>query len=137
MHVPRTLGVFNNYPEERTTAHPRAEIEDLRAWYLWRTPAGMRHAFADRPAEEAVALLRTALNYRKSFCGHLSSDFEIADALARSLAGRPDVPAAWVRQATQATGAALATLRGLDQLPRPLTRGPRRAEPRAVQCLRG
>lgn len=125
VHVPRALGVFNNYPEERTTAHPRAEIEDLRAWYLWRSPAGMRHAFANRPAEEAVALLRTALNYRKSFCGHLSSDFDLADAIARSLAGRPDVPAVWVQQAAQATGAAVAALRQLDHLPRGLSRGPR------------
>ena len=125
VHVPRALGVFNNYPEERTTAHPRAEIEDLRAWYLWRTAAGMRHAFANRPAEDAMALLRTALNYRKSFCGHLSSDFDLADAIARSLVGRPDAPAAWVQHATQATGAALATLRQLDHLPRALSSGPR------------
>lgn len=125
VHVPRALGVFNNYPEQRTTAHPRAEIEDLRAWYLWRTPAGMRHAFANRPAEDAMALLRTALNYRKSFCGHLSSDFDLADAIARSLVGRPDVPATWVQQATQATGAALAMLRQLDHLPRSLSSGPR------------
>ncbi len=125
VRVPRMLGVFNNYPEERTTAHPRAEIEDLRAWYLWRTPAGMRHAFANRPAEDAMALLRTALNYRKSFCGHWSSDFDLADAIARSLAGRPDVPAASAQQAAQATGAALATLRQLDQLPRSLSSGPR------------
>ena len=118
VHVPRMLGVFNNYPEERTTAHPRAEIEDLRAWYLWRSPAGMRYAFADRPAEDAVALLRTALNYRKSFCGHLSSDFDLADALARYLGTRPDVSPEWAAQAQHATAEALAILRGLEQLPR-------------------
>lgn len=125
VYVPGMLGVFNNYPEERTTQHPRAEIEDLRAWYLWRSAVGMRHAFAARPVEEAIALLRTALNYRKSFCGHLSSDFDLADALARSLADRPDVSAAWAQQAAQATGAALASLQRLDQLPRTLASGPR------------
>lgn len=124
VHVPRMLGVFNNYPEARTTYSPRAEIEDLRAWYLWRTPAGMRYAFADRPAEEAIALLRTALNYRKSYCRHLSSDFDLADALARYLATRADAPAAWTRDAAQATGEAVAMLRGLEQLPDALARGP-------------
>ncbi len=125
VHVPRALGVFNNYPEERTTAHPRAEIEDLRAWYLWRTPAGMRHAFANRPVEDAMALLRTALNYRKSFCGHLSSDFDLADALARYLATRPDAPVEWVQRAARATGEAVAALRQLDELPRTVLGGPR------------
>jgi len=124
VHVPRMLGVFNNYPEARTTASPRAEIEDLRAWYLWRTPAGMRYAFAERPAEDAMALLRTALNYRKSDCRHLSSDFDLADALARYLATRADAPAAWVGGAAQATGEAVAMLRGLEQLPDTLARGP-------------
>jgi glycosyltransferase involved in cell wall biosynthesis len=118
VHVPRALGVFNNYPEARTTAHPRAEIEDLRAWYLWRTRAGMRYAFDARPADDAMALLRTALNYRKSFCGHLSSDFDLADALARYLVDRPDVPAEWSRRAAQATGEAVTTLQRLDELPR-------------------
>ena len=36
-----------------------------------------------------------------------------------------DVPAAWVQQAAQATGAVLVTLRQLDHLPCSLTRGPR------------
>ena len=42
--IPQTLGVFLNYPEERTTASPKAEIEDLRAWYLHRTVAGLASA---------------------------------------------------------------------------------------------
>ena len=92
VRVPKMLGVFNNYPEERTTQSPRAEIEDLRAWYLWRTAGGLRYAFDQRPAEDATALLRTALNYRKAFCGHYSSDFDLASALSVYLAGRPDAP---------------------------------------------
>jgi len=116
VHVPRMLGVFNNYPEERTTQHPRAEIEDLRAWYLWRTEAGMHYAFARRPIEDAVRLLRVALNYRKSYCGHLSTDFDLADALARHIATRPDAPV-WALTAPCETGAALAALRALEQAP--------------------
>ncbi|MBV1795926.1 glycosyltransferase [Siccirubricoccus sp. G192] len=113
VHVPRMLGVFNNYPEERTTQHPRAEIEDLRAWYLWRSLAGMRYAFDHRPAEEAIALLRASLSYRKSYCGHISTDFDLADALARYLATRPDAPT-WLQQAPRETAAALGLLRSLD-----------------------
>ena len=109
VYVPRMLGVFNNYPEARTTQHPRAEIEDLRAWYLWRSAAGMHYAFARRPAADAVALLRDSLSYRKSYCAHLSTDFDLADALAEFLATRPDAPA-WARRIRPQTAAALAFL---------------------------
>jgi glycosyltransferase involved in cell wall biosynthesis len=89
-YVPRVLGVFNNYPEERTTQHPRAEIEDLRAWYLHRTPAGVSYAFDNRPAEDVVDLLKDTLAYRKCYCQHLSTDIDLADSLATHLARRPD-----------------------------------------------
>jgi len=81
-HVPGMLGVFKNYPEERTTQHPRAEIEDLRAWYLHRTTAGVKYAFTDKDPAEAEDLLRTALHYRKTYCSHLSTDVEYAYNLA-------------------------------------------------------
>lgn len=116
VHVTGVLGVFNNYPEERTTAHPRAEIEDLRAWYLWRTPAGMGYAFGRRPVEDALHLLRDCFGYRKSFCRHISTDFDLAEALARHIAARPDAPA-FAAAALQATGEALARLRELELLP--------------------
>lgn len=93
VHVPQLLGVFNNYPEERTTASPRAELEDLRAWYLWRTPAGMDYAFGHRPATDAIELFKTSLRYRKAFCGHISSDFDLAHSVATHLAGRQDAGA--------------------------------------------
>ena len=111
------LGVFNNYPEARTTQHPRAEIEDLRAWYLWRSAAGMHYAFASRPAADAVGLLRDSLSYRKSYCAHLSTDFDLADALAEFLATRPDAPA-WARRIRPQTAAALALLRNVELVPK-------------------
>lgn len=89
-YVPRVLGVFNNYPEERTTQHPRAEIEDLRAWYLHRTPAGVSYAFERRPAQDVAALLKDTLAYRKCYCQHTSTDIDLADSLAVHLARRPD-----------------------------------------------
>lgn len=122
VHVPGVLGVFNNYPEERTTQHPRAEIEDLRAWYLWRTKAGMDYAFGGRPVEDAAALLRDCFAYRKSFTGHISTDFDLADSLARHIASRRDAPG-FAPAALAATTEALARLRGVELLPRGITGG--------------
>jgi len=60
--IDRILGLFLNYPDGQTTMSPRAEIEDLRAWYIHRTPGGVRYAFENRPIEEAEALLRTSIS---------------------------------------------------------------------------
>ena len=92
--IPKVLGIFRNYPDERTTQHPRAEIEDLRAWYLHRTLAGVEYAFANRDPQEAEKLLYTCLRYRKSFCGHWSTDIEYAYQLGCFLHNRmPESPA--------------------------------------------
>jgi glycosyltransferase involved in cell wall biosynthesis len=79
--VPRTLGLFLNYPDDRTTASPVAEIEDTRAWYLHRTPGGVRYAFENRNPSDALGLFYAALGYRKSYCRHISSDVEYAGYL--------------------------------------------------------
>jgi glycosyltransferase involved in cell wall biosynthesis len=89
--IDQTLGVFWNYPAGQTTCSPRAELEDLRAWYLHRTPAGIGYALRDTDASEAEALLLAALKYRKSYCGHFSSDVEYAADVASHLAAKfPD-----------------------------------------------
>ena len=82
------LGLFLNYPEGQTTLSPRAEIEDLRAWYMHRTPGGVRYAFENRPVEDAEALLCQTLGYRKSFCRHISSDIEYGSYLSRYIRTR-------------------------------------------------
>lgn len=140
VHVPQVLGVFNNYPEERTTQHPRAEVEDTRAWYLWRTQAGMEYAFSRRPVEDAEALFRDALNYRKSYCGHLSSDFDLAHALAGYIASRPDAPPEAGARLNE-TAATLERLRAMEELAQPQKDTPGglariRATYAAVQGLR-
>ncbi|MBX3379458.1 MAG: glycosyltransferase [Phycisphaeraceae bacterium] len=89
-HLAQVLGVFLNYPEGRTTLHPRAEIEDLRAWYLHRTDAGVERLFRGRDPKEARRLLHDTLKYRKSFCWHWSSDIEVALLLSRYLDERDD-----------------------------------------------
>ena len=86
--IPKMLGLFLNYPDGQTTASPKAEIEDLRAWYVHRTPGGVRYAFANRPVADAEKLLCTALGYRKSYCGHMSCDIEYASYLAQYIKTR-------------------------------------------------
>ncbi len=88
LHVPERLGVFNNYPEARVTQNVRAELEDLRAWYLHRTSAGMAYAFGQAPLQAPVALLGDTLGYRKCHTTHRSSDLDLARSLAAFLQGR-------------------------------------------------
>lgn len=114
--VPQTLGVFWNYPSGQTTCGPRAEIEDLRAWYLHRTPAGVRYALQHSDARVAEGLLYSALQYRKSYCRHWSTDVEYARHLAEFLrAEHPDASAIGLFEGVYKL---LETYRLLDWLPR-------------------
>jgi glycosyltransferase involved in cell wall biosynthesis len=76
--VDKMLGLFWNYPDERTTQSPATEIEDMRAWYLHRTLAGVKYAFQRRSPEDVENLLYHCLGYRKSYCKHVSTDFDHA-----------------------------------------------------------
>ena len=113
LFVPRTLGLFLNYPDERTTASPRAELEDLRAWYVHRTPAGVRYAFENRTLNDCMGLLGTALGYRKSFCSHLSTDVEYASLLADYMVSSHDTEP-WLRPLANDLRLLLASLRGIE-----------------------
>ncbi|KKL52690.1 hypothetical protein LCGC14_2282940, partial [marine sediment metagenome] len=75
-HIPKTLGIFLNYPDGQTTCSPLAEIEDLRAWYLHRTLAGVEYAFSNYNLEDLENLFMKSLNYRKSFVEHISTDID-------------------------------------------------------------
>lgn len=79
----KTLGVFWNYPEIRTTQHPRAEIEDYRAWHVFRTSAGVEYAHANTDPCEIVQAAGDALNYRRSYAKSISTDLEYACELLR------------------------------------------------------
>lgn len=83
--IDRVLGLFLNYPDERTTQSPMAEIEDLRAWYLHRTLGGIKYAFGNKNHEEIEDFLLKTLAYRKSYCTHISSDLEYAFNLSNFL----------------------------------------------------
>jgi glycosyltransferase involved in cell wall biosynthesis len=110
--IPKTLGTFWNYPEERTTQSPRAEIEDLRAWYLHRTLAGVKYAFIKRDPAEAEDLFYTALRYRKSYCQHWSTDVEYAYNLGRFL--QETAPNSPVLKYLDGVNKVLNTYRSLD-----------------------
>lgn len=88
--IPECLGFFWNYPEERTTHSPTAEIEDIRAWYLYRSVAGMMYAFDGSDGHDAVELFFRCLDYRKSYMEIDCTDLELACAVAQYLARRRD-----------------------------------------------
>ncbi len=76
--LPLTLGIFFNYPEERATQSPTAELEDLRAWYLYRSIQGMEYVLKNKDQTFAEEALLLCLKYRKSYCNHWSTDIELA-----------------------------------------------------------
>jgi len=81
----RNLGVFLNYPEERTTQSPVAELEDLAAWYLHRSIGGVRYAFGERDVEDIVKLFDVTMSYRKSYMDLDCTDVELGATLAEHL----------------------------------------------------
>ncbi len=101
--LPLVLGRYVNYPEIRTSANCFAEIEDLRAWYLHRTPAGMRYAFGERHPRDIGGLLASTLQHQKSYLGHVSSDADLAILAADLLAEKdPSSPMLQYREGSLA-----------------------------------
>jgi glycosyltransferase involved in cell wall biosynthesis len=131
--LPRILGVFWNYPDARTTQSPRAEIEDLRAWYLHRTPAGVEYAFGKRDPQETADLFYKCLSYRKSFCKHLSTDVEYAHNLAGYLSRTS--PGMLDERHAEVIRRVLAAYRSLEWLPRLSRWMPARQLLRVVRLL--
>jgi hypothetical protein len=86
--ISKMLGVFLNYPDGQTTASPKAELEDMRAWYIHRSAGGVRYAFEHQPIEIVEELLAHALAYRKSYTRHISFDIEYALHLSRFILTR-------------------------------------------------
>lgn len=80
--IDETLGLFLNYPETRTTESPIAELEDIRAWYAFRTPAGIRLAFEGQSDARCVAQFYQSLNYSRSYSREASTDLEYAMTMA-------------------------------------------------------
>ena len=115
------LGVFLNYPEGQTTASPRAEIEDSRAWYLHRTPAGAAWALDGEPVPVVEALLRRSLWYRKSYRTDFSTDIEYSAILASHLRAREPGVARYVALASE-LARVVHLMRSLEVAPPGITR---------------
>jgi glycosyltransferase involved in cell wall biosynthesis len=112
--LPELLGVFLNYPEERATESPMAELEDIRAWYLHRSEGGAEYAFGGRSNDEIAEQITRCLSYRKSYKEDLSTDFEYAATLLRLLARRaPHHPFVALQAGVERV---LAEMRGFDHV---------------------
>jgi hypothetical protein len=72
--LPQTLGVLQDYPEQRASGGVRAEIEDSAAWYQYRTPAGVRTMLQALETDQLVAIALQCAGYRKSFSEAMSTD---------------------------------------------------------------
>ena len=88
-HINETLGYFANFPSVRQTQSPLAEIEDLRAWYLFRTAGGVKYFIenSQKVKPDFLNFLKLSIRYRKSYCKHWSSDFDLSKNLVEYLNG--------------------------------------------------
>lgn len=87
-HIQRTLGIFLNYPQERVTASPMAEIEDLKAYYIFKSVGGAAYTYEHCTLAEIEEALLLAIGYRKSYRQQISTDIEYARNIARYGAAR-------------------------------------------------
>ena len=90
--VPEILGFYMNYPEERMTEHPRAEIEDLRALYWYKTPAGVEYSYRNKSVAELEAqIVRAVGGFRKTFANSQCTDLDYGASALKVLKKRaPD-----------------------------------------------
>jgi glycosyltransferase involved in cell wall biosynthesis len=63
--LPKTLGFYFDFPEERVTNSANIEVEDLRAWYVFRTIGGIEYLMGKQDAESWEELFWTALSGRR------------------------------------------------------------------------
>ena len=86
--IDETLGVFMDYPEIRATGSPIAEVEDSRAWYLFRTSGGIEYLFENEKLDTCISVFKLAICYRKSYKTELSSDLIFALNLSKFIVSR-------------------------------------------------
>ena len=87
-YINKTLGYFLNYPEERVTCTCNAEIEDIRAWYIFRTEGGVKYVSENKVEKDVRNMLANSLLYRKSFLMTPSTDYEYALNLSNYCLGK-------------------------------------------------
>lgn len=123
-HIKELLGEFLNYADGQTTASPKAEIEDLTAWYEQRTQHGVTRDLADAGFTEMVTLLKLSLGYRKSYCSHTSTDYEYGLHVGRlMLESHSDVD--WLEPLVMQLSGLVECMRELEFVNKPLTKSRR------------
>ena len=78
--LPKTLGFYFDFPAERVTNSANIEIEDLRAWYLFRTPGGIDYLMQGKEASAWEQLFWSALAGRRCWTG-AKADCDLAFAV--------------------------------------------------------
>jgi len=66
-HYPETLGLFNNFPSDRITNSAKIEIEDLRAWYLFRTKGGAAYLYERKDQQELESVFWSILTGKRTW----------------------------------------------------------------------
>ena len=79
-------GQFFDYPEQRTTASKKSEIEDFGAWYYYRNSSALKRLVEVRP-NCLLEIYEHALSYRKSYAQHKSTDVFLAARIIEVLPG--------------------------------------------------
>jgi hypothetical protein len=63
--LPKTLGFYFDFPAARVTNSANIEIEDLRAWYVFRTPGGIEYLMRTEDLDAWEELFWAALCARR------------------------------------------------------------------------
>jgi glycosyltransferase involved in cell wall biosynthesis len=63
--LPKTLGFYFDFPAPRVTNTANVEVEDLRAWYVFRTSGGIEYLMKEKDKAEWEELFWTALSGRR------------------------------------------------------------------------
>jgi glycosyltransferase involved in cell wall biosynthesis len=90
--LPKTLGFYFDYPSARVTNSANIEVEDLRAWYVFRTPGGIEYLMGEQDLESWEELFWTALSGRRCWAKTPADcDLTFAENVLRGLlAGVPE-----------------------------------------------
>ncbi len=65
--LPKTLGFYFDYPAARVTNSANIEVEDHRAWYVFRTPGGLEYLMGREGLPAWEELFWTALSGKRSW----------------------------------------------------------------------
>ncbi|GBF56659.1 hypothetical protein PbB2_00316 [Candidatus Phycosocius bacilliformis] len=91
--VPKTLGVFRDYPEARASGGVLAELEDTLAWYAYRSLGGASFTFRNVSNARLEHLIHQCGGYRKCYSQSISTDVNLGFVLCNLLALRQsDMP---------------------------------------------